>query len=70
MLMVISLTSLQTEDDGDLGISLGGYVKKSDDVTIKVHWLPHPLNSDSSIDVWTFVIKKVLMLVLSSFGCL
>lgn len=29
-----------------------------ENVTIKVHWQPHPLSPDNSIDVWTFVTKR------------
>ena len=36
-----------------------------ENVTIKVQWLPHPLSSDGSVNVWTFVMKRVLMFVLS-----
>jgi hypothetical protein len=50
-------------------VKLGGDLEKRggiENVTINVHWQPHPLNSDGSVDVWTFVTKRVLMLVLSS----
>jgi hypothetical protein len=35
-------------------------------VTIKVHWLAHPLNVDGRSDVWTFETKRVLISLLSS----
>jgi hypothetical protein len=31
-------------------------------VTIKVHWLRHPLNSDGRVDLGTFEMKRVLLL--------
>jgi len=39
---------------GDLEKKRGG----PENVTIKVHWLPHPLNPGSSNDVWSFVTKR------------
>jgi hypothetical protein len=51
---------------GDLEKKRGG----PENVTIKVHWLPHPLNPGSSNDVWSFVTKRVLMSILSSSECL
>ena len=50
----------------------GGDLEKRggpENVTIKVHWRPHPLNPCSSNDVWTFVTKRVLVSVLSSLEC-
>jgi hypothetical protein len=51
-------------------VNLGGDLEKRggpENVTINVQWQPHPLNSDGDIEDWTFVTKRVLMLVLS-FG--
>ena len=47
----------------------GGNLEKRggpENVTIEVHWRPHPLNPGSSNEVWTFVTKRVLMPLLSS----
>jgi hypothetical protein len=33
-------------------------------VTIKVHWLSHPLNPDGRADVGSFQMKRVLLLLL------
>jgi hypothetical protein len=44
----------RVNDGGDLE-KRGG----PENVTIKVHWQPHPLNSEGNTDVWTFVTKRV-----------
>jgi hypothetical protein len=36
-------------------------------VTIKVHWLSHPLNPDGRADVWPFQMKRVLLSLLLSW---
>lgn len=44
-------------------VNHGGDLEKRggpENVTITVHWQPHPLNPDNSIDVWTFVTKRVI----------
>jgi hypothetical protein len=33
-------------------------------ITIKVHWLPHPLNAGGRADVWTFEVNRVLLSLL------
>jgi hypothetical protein len=43
-------------------VNHGGDLEKRggpENVTIKVHWQPHPLNPEGSTDVWTFVTKRV-----------
>ena len=54
-------------------VNHGGDLEKRggpENVTIKVHWQPHPLSSDDSIGVWTFVTKRVLTFFLPSLECL
>jgi len=54
-------------------VNHGGDLEKRggpENVTIKVHWQPHPLSPDSSIDVWTFATKRVLTFFLLSLECL
>jgi hypothetical protein len=55
----------QVNRGGDVG-QLGG----PEIVTIKVHWLPHPLNVDGHNDIWTFEMKRVLIFPLSFMQCL
>jgi hypothetical protein len=56
-------------------VNHGGDLEKRggpENVTITVHWQPHPLNpdNDNSIDVWTFETKRVLTFFLPSLECL
>jgi len=54
-------------------VNHGGDLEKRggpENVTITVHWQPHPLNPDDSIDVWTFVTKRVLAFFPPSLECL
>jgi hypothetical protein len=54
-------------------VNHGGDLEKRggpENVTIKVHWQPHPLSADSSIDVWTFVTKRVFSFISPSLECL
>ena len=44
-------------------VNHGGDLEKRggpENVTIKIHWQPHPQSPDNSMDVWTFVTKRVL----------
>jgi hypothetical protein len=55
----------QVNSGGDL-TSRGG----PEIVTIKVHWSPHPLNTDGHADIWTFEMKRVLLSLFPSMECL
>lgn len=51
-------------------VNHGGDLEKRggpENVTIKVHWQPHPLSPDNNVDVWNFVTKRVFMFFPPSF---
>lgn len=58
------LASIAREVRAEVDLNRGGDLERRggpEVVTIKVHWLPHPLNTDGRADDWTFVMKRVLV---------